>query len=73
MIAYKDIKKYIDFRLDCPHLYNDCGSIIPKSDCAKCFKEGKYNTENGYSYEEIMKKETAAFNEIIDISKGISR
>ncbi|MBD5405547.1 hypothetical protein HDR59_03300 [bacterium] len=71
MIVYKDIKKYNAFRLDCPHRYKDCGSVEPMSDCAKCFENGKYDTKNGHSYEEIMKKETANFNELVEMSKNI--
>lgn len=73
MIKLKDVKKYEDFKLNCPHRYNDCGSIEPKSDCMKCFEAKKYDTTNGYSFEEIMKKETSFFNEVVELSKTVSR
>ena len=55
MIAYKDIKKYEEFRFNCPHRYKNCGSIESVSNCAQCFNDGAYNTKNGYRFEEIMK------------------
>lgn len=56
MIKLENVKTYMNFRLDCPHLYKDCGSVEPKSNCMKCFEEKKYDTKNGYSYEDIQKK-----------------
>ncbi|MDE6224434.1 MAG: hypothetical protein K2M23_03065 [Alphaproteobacteria bacterium] len=73
MINYENMKEYIAFRLDCPHLYKDCGSIEPKSNCAKCFKDGKYNTKNGHSNEEVMKKENADFNKMVEMANTLSR
>ena len=71
MINYENMKEYVAFRLDCPHRYKDCGTIEPKSNCLKCFEKGKYDIKNGHSYEELMKKETANFNELVEMSKTI--
>ncbi|MGN0929054.1 MAG: hypothetical protein ACI4N3_00235 [Alphaproteobacteria bacterium] len=73
MIRLENMKKFIDFRLECPHLYKDCGSIVPKSNCMKCFEAKKYDTKNGHSYEEMMEKETATFNKIAEMSNTLSR
>ncbi|MBD5405549.1 hypothetical protein HDR59_03310 [bacterium] len=42
-----------DFLNACPYKGNKCGSVEPPSYCDKCYKEGKYNINNGRSADEF--------------------